>query len=93
MGDDCCCVSNPQRNGRLVEMHGTEPADIREAFETGEISADELKAISTGLEKLASIESIEDLRNRLSELEASAATIHFATYLASSGSIRRSGLS
>lgn len=56
--------------GRLVEMHGSEPADIREAFETGEISADELKAISTGLEKLASIESIEDLRNRLSELEA-----------------------
>lgn len=56
--------------GRIVELHGSEPADIRTAFETGEISADEMKQISTGLEKLASIESIEELRARLSELEA-----------------------
>lgn len=56
--------------GRLIEMHGSDPIDIREAFETGEISADEMKAISTGLEKLASVESIQELRNRLDELEA-----------------------
>src|SRR4051794_17696692 len=37
--------------GRLIEMHGSEPADIRDAFETGEISADELRTISAGLEK------------------------------------------
>jgi hypothetical protein len=56
--------------GRLIEMHGSEPADIREAFETGEISAEEMKQISIGREKLASIESIHDLRDRLTELEA-----------------------
>lgn len=56
--------------GRLIEMHGSEPADIRSAFETGEISADELRTISAGLEKLASVESIEELRERLTELEA-----------------------
>lgn len=55
--------------GRLIEMHGSEPADVRAAFEAGEISADEMKQISTGLEKLASIESIQELRDRLSELE------------------------
>ncbi|MDH2403192.1 hypothetical protein QCM77_25060 [Bradyrhizobium sp. SSUT18] len=55
--------------GRLIEMHGSEPADIRDAFETGEISADEMKQISSGLERLASIESIDDLRARLTELE------------------------
>ncbi|MDH2354490.1 hypothetical protein QCM80_28055 [Bradyrhizobium sp. SSUT112] len=55
--------------GRLIEMHGSEPADIRNAFESGEISADEMKQISSGLEKLASIESIDDLRARLAELE------------------------
>ena len=54
----------------MTELHGSEPIDIREAFVSGEISADEMKAISTGLEKLASIESIEDLRARLTELEA-----------------------
>ncbi|WP_136615005.1 hypothetical protein [Bradyrhizobium sacchari] len=56
--------------GRLIEMHGSEPADIRDAFESGEISADEMKQISSGLEKLASIESIQELRDRLTELEA-----------------------
>lgn len=55
--------------GRLIELHGSEPVDIRDAFETGEISADEMKQISSGLEKLASIESIDDLRARLTELE------------------------
>jgi hypothetical protein len=55
--------------GRLIEMHGSEPIDIREAFETGEISADEMKAIAAGLEKLKSVESIDELRERLTELE------------------------
>lgn len=55
---------------RLIEMHGSEPIDIRSAFEAGEISADEMKAIASGLEKLASVENIQDLRDRLTELEA-----------------------
>jgi hypothetical protein len=55
--------------GRLIEMHGSEPADIREAFETGEISAEELRHISTALEKIKSVESIDELRDRLAELE------------------------
>lgn len=56
--------------GRLIEMYGSEPIDIRNAFETGQISADEMKAIATGLEKLKSVESIDELRQRLDELEA-----------------------
>lgn len=56
--------------GRLIEMYGSEPIDIRAAFETGEIGADEMKAIATGLEKLKSVESIDELRQRLDELES-----------------------
>ncbi|GEC17541.1 hypothetical protein NWI01_34330 [Nitrobacter winogradskyi] len=55
---------------RLIELHGSEPADIRDAFENAEIGADELRTISAGLEKLASIETVEELRARLTELEA-----------------------
>jgi hypothetical protein len=56
--------------GRMVELHAAEPEDVKHAFLNGEISADEMKQISTGLEKLKSIESIEELRARLTELEA-----------------------
>jgi hypothetical protein len=55
--------------GRVVELHGSEPEDIREAFITGDISPDELRQISGGMEKLASLDSIDDIRARLAQLE------------------------
>ncbi|MBR1143687.1 hypothetical protein [Bradyrhizobium sp. AUGA SZCCT0431] len=56
-------------NARTQEMHGADPDDIKEAFLAGDISADEMKAIATAIEKLKSVADIDDLRNRLSELE------------------------
>lgn len=54
---------------RTIEMHGLEPEDMKEAFITGSLSADELKAIATAAEKLKGITDLDDLRNRLTELE------------------------
>ncbi|MCA6120342.1 hypothetical protein J6500_00260 [Bradyrhizobium sp. WSM 1704] len=56
-------------SARTQEMHGADPEDIKEAFIAGDISADEMKAIATAIEKLKSVADIDDLRNRLSELE------------------------
>lgn len=56
-------------NARTQEMHGADPEDIQAAFIDGDISADEMKAIATAIEKLKSVADIDDLRNRLSELE------------------------
>lgn len=56
-------------SSRTQEMHGADPEDIKEAFVAGDISADEMKAIATAIEKLKSVADIDDLRNRLGELE------------------------
>ncbi|WP_445216187.1 hypothetical protein ACKWRH_28255 [Bradyrhizobium sp. Pa8] len=56
-------------SARTQEMHGAEPEDIKEAFIAGDISADEMKAIATAIEKLKSVADIDDLRDRLGELE------------------------
>ena len=54
---------------RTVEMHGAEPEDIKQAFINGDLSADETKAIATAMEKLKGIADLDDLRERLTELE------------------------
>jgi hypothetical protein len=54
---------------RSIEMHGLEPDDIKEAFTAGDLSADETKAIATAMEKLKNVSDLDDLRNRLAELE------------------------
>ena len=55
--------------GRVVEMDDLTPTEIRDAFINAELSTDELKAVATAVEKLRSVESIDDLRARLTELE------------------------
>jgi hypothetical protein len=54
---------------RTVEMEGAEPEDIKQAFITGDLSADEAKSIATAMEKLKNVQDLDDLRERLSELE------------------------
>jgi hypothetical protein len=55
---------------RVVEMYGAEPEDIKQALISGDLSPDESKAIASAIEKLKSVSDIDDLRSRLSELEA-----------------------
>jgi hypothetical protein len=54
---------------RTVEMEGLEPDDIKQAFISGDLTADESKALATTLEKLKNVADIDDLRERLTELE------------------------
>jgi hypothetical protein len=50
-------------------MEGAEPEDIKQAFISGDLSADEMKSIATAMEKLKNVQDLDDLRTRLSELE------------------------
>jgi hypothetical protein len=54
---------------RTIEMEGAEPEDIKQAFISGDLSADETKSIATAMEKLKNVQDLDDLRARLSELE------------------------
>jgi hypothetical protein len=54
---------------RTIEMEGADPEDIKQAFIEGDLSADETKAIATAMEKLKNVQDLDDLRERLSELE------------------------
>jgi hypothetical protein len=54
---------------RTVEMEGAEPDDIKQAFIAGDLTADETKSIATAMEKLKNVADLDDLRNRLAELE------------------------
>lgn len=55
---------------RTIEMYGLEPDDITAAFINGDLSADESKALATTLEKLKNVSDLDELRARLTELEA-----------------------
>jgi hypothetical protein len=55
---------------RTIEMEGAEPEDIKQAFVAGDLSADETKSIATAMEKLKNVQDLDDLRERMSELEA-----------------------
>lgn len=56
-------------SSRTIEMEGAEPEDIKQAFISGDLSADETKSIATAMEKLKNVQDLDDLRERLSELE------------------------
>jgi hypothetical protein len=56
-------------SARTLEMEGAEPEDIKEAFISGDLSADETKSIATAMEKLKNVQDLDDLRTRLTELE------------------------
>lgn len=55
---------------RTIEFEGLEIDDIREAFKQGSISTSELKDIVSSLEKIANVEEMDQLRERLDKLEA-----------------------
>ncbi len=57
-------------NSRTIEFEGLEIDDIREAFKQGDISTSELKDIVSSLEKIANVEEMDQLRERLEKLEA-----------------------
>lgn len=54
---------------RTIEMEGADPEDIKQAFVNGDLSADETKSIATAMEKLKNVQDLNDLRERLAELE------------------------
>ncbi|MGQ2902472.1 MAG: hypothetical protein ACT6RL_11300 [Neoaquamicrobium sediminum] len=56
--------------GRVLEIDATSPAAITDALSTGQLTTEEAKNLATVLEKLASIEEINELRQRLDKLEA-----------------------
>ena len=56
--------------GRLMEYHDTTSDDVHEALRTGEISATEAKDLSAAIAKLSEIEGVEQLKERLAEIES-----------------------
>lgn len=56
-------------NSRTIEFEGLEIDDIREAFKSGDISVLELKDIIASLERIANVEELDALRERLENLE------------------------
>ncbi|WP_262048191.1 hypothetical protein [Bradyrhizobium sp. Bra78] len=54
---------------RTIELDDAEPATVMRAFIEGELTADETKAIATAMEKLKNVTDINEMRERLTELE------------------------
>lgn len=54
---------------RTVEFEGMEPDDIREAVKAGDIGISEGNDLSAMVARLAGVDSLDELRTRLSELE------------------------
>ncbi|MFT4121066.1 hypothetical protein [Bradyrhizobium sp.] len=59
-------------SSRTIEMDDLTPAAIRDAFVNAELSADEMKSVATAIEKLRSVETMDEFEARLSKLEATA---------------------
>ena len=57
---------------RTVELEGLTPDDLRAALSEGDISPDEGKNIAAILKTLREIESLDEIRERLDDLEAAA---------------------
>jgi hypothetical protein len=62
-------LSHSLPQGRTIELFDADTENVRAAFCEGDISSSEFREISTSLEKLASLDSIEDIRTRLAQLE------------------------
>ncbi|MCK1524748.1 hypothetical protein [Bradyrhizobium sp. 17] len=54
---------------RTVELDDAEPATVMQAFIEGLLTAEETKAIATAMEKLKNVTDINEMRERLTELE------------------------
>lgn len=55
--------------GRTIELDGDKPSDISTALMNGELTTDEAAAIATVLEKLARVEELDAVLNRMAEIE------------------------
>lgn len=55
--------------GRTIELDGDKPTNISTALMNGELTTDEAAAIATVLEKLARVEELDAVLNRMSEIE------------------------
>lgn len=55
--------------GRTIELDGDKPTDISTALMNGELTTDEAAAIATVLEKLARVEELDAVLNRMAEIE------------------------
>lgn len=55
---------------RTLEFEGVTPTDVEAALAAGDISPNEAKAIATTIEKLRTIEDLDQIRAKLIELEA-----------------------
>ena len=62
-------LSHSLPQGRTIELFDADAENVRAAFCEGDISTSEFREISTSLEKLASLDSIEGIRTRLAQLE------------------------
>lgn len=55
--------------GRMIELDGDKPTDISAALMNGELTTDEAKAIATVIEKLARVQELDIVLNRMNEIE------------------------
>ncbi len=55
---------------RTIEFHGLETEDLKEALVTGQLSIAEGKELSVTLKNLEELESLNEVRKRLADLEA-----------------------
>lgn len=55
--------------GRTVEIAGDSPTDISASLLAGELTTEEAAAIATVIEKLARIEEMDAVLNRMAEIE------------------------
>lgn len=55
---------------RTIELHGLEIEDLKEALTSGQLSIAEGKELSVALKNIEELESLNDVRKRLAELES-----------------------
>ncbi|MDQ7262127.1 hypothetical protein NM680_10005 [Paracoccus sp. PS-1] len=58
------------KNSRLIELSGTDPESIANDIADGSLNVEEAAKLSLALQRLSSIEKIEELEKRLDELNA-----------------------
>jgi hypothetical protein len=58
--------------GRAIELEAATPQAITDALITGQLTSEEAKNVATVLERLASIEQLTELNDRIAALEKAA---------------------
>ena len=57
-------------SGRLIELEAVTPAAVADALATGQLSPEETKHITSALAKLAELEDLASVKQRLVQIEA-----------------------